>query len=120
MISFLNPGAGHVLARWRISDNRDISTSRKLKVVELGQIRYGTSDKRSQAKEAREVNVSTEWVSSQYQHICEQVTEDSFENNPTSNTARSWSIHLNVKEKAGCLKRLNGSNAKKIRNRKLT
>ena len=65
-----------------------------------------------------DVDVGTEWVSSQHQSVGQQITSDPLEKGLTRNTARSWWIALDttMKELESCLKKLGRGVSGKRRN----
>ena len=75
------------------------------------------SKKGSTNGETWEVDVGKEWISSEYQAMGKQVTNDPLEKNATRNTARPWWVALEtIKELEDCLKKLDHGVSRKRRN----
>ena len=119
-----------VLARWKTAAYKSSSKPRRLAEV-VEEIEVSTSlvteenfkpqkagsKKGSTNGQAWEVDVDIKWISSEYQAIGKQVTNDPLEKNATRNTARPWLVALEtMKELEDCLRKLDHGVSRKRRN----
>ena len=123
----LRETAPMVLARWKTAAYKSSYEPRKLLDIEKEMENPTSSVTEEDFKPQRikmkrgstsgqtwEVDVGKEWVSSEHQAIGKQVTTDPLEKNKTRNTSRPWWIALGtLKEREGCLKKLNSGVARK-------
>ena len=119
-----------ILARWKTAAYKSSSEPRRLAEI-LKEIEVSTSlvtakgfkpqkagsKKGSTNGQTWEVDVGKEWISSEYQAIGKQVTNEPLEKNATRNTARPWWVALEtMKELEDCLKKLDHGVSRKRRN----
>ena len=119
-----------ILARWKIAAYKNSSEPRRL-AEEVEEIEVSTSlvteegfknqkagsKKGSTNGQTGEVDVGKELISSEYQAIGKQVTNDPLEKNATRNTARLWWVaQETMKELEDCLKKLDHGVSRKRRN----
>ena len=116
----LRETAPMILERWKTADYKSSSESRRIAEV-VKEIEVSTSlvkeenfkpqkadsKKSSTVGQTWEMDIGKEWISSEYQAIGKQVTNDPLEKNATRNTARPWWVALEtMKELEDCLKKL--------------
>ena len=126
----LRETAPMILTRWKSAAYKSSSEPRRLaKVVEEIEVstslvteedfkpQKAGSKKGSTNGQTWEVDVGKEWISSEYQAIGKQVTNDPLEKNATRNTARPWRVALETMKKLeDCLKKLDHGVSRKRRN----
>ena len=126
----LRETAPMILARWKFAAYKSSSEPRRLaevvKEIEVSRCLVTEEDfKRQKAGSKKgstngqtwEVDVGKEWISSEYQAMGKQVTNDPLEKNATRNTARPWWVALEtMKELEDCLKKLDHGVSRKRRN----
>ena len=126
----LRETAPMILARWKIAAYKNSSEPRRLAEV-VEEIEVSTSlvteegfknqkagsKKGSTNGQTGEVDVGKELISSEYQAIGKQVTNDPLEKNATRNTARLWWVaQETMEELEDCLKKLDHGVSRKRRN----
>ena len=126
----LRETAPMILARWKTPANKSSSEPRRLAEV-VEEIEVSTSlvteedfkpqkagsKKGSTNGQTWEVDIGKEWISSEYQDIGKQVTNDPLEKNATRNTAGPWWVALEtMKELEDYLKKLDHAVYRKRRN----
>ena len=126
----LRETAPMILARWKTAAYKICSEPRRLAEV-VKEIEVSTSlvteedfkpqkagsKKGSTNRQTWEVDLGKERISSEYQAIGKQVTNDPLEKNATRNTARPWWVALEtMKELEDCLKKLDHGVSHKRRN----
>ena len=119
-----------ILAWWKTAAYKSSSETRRLAQV-VEEIEVSTSlvteeDFKPQKAGSKKgstngqtwgVDVGKEWISSEYQAIGKQVTNDPLEKNATRNTARNWWAALETMEELeDCLKKLDNGVSRKRRN----